>query len=231
MRRLSSFSLAVVLAATSLIGASAASAATKSPAEVLRLSISAMHSAGSFHYESTASVGGVVAITLSTDSALNYGDQVQKLGGGVETTRLIGKTLYMNADAKAYAADFGVKKTTLANEWVLVPSSNKNYANISSAILVPSVLQQLVDVNHLKEVGVGSVNGQAALKIRGDAGASGTETVYVSTAAPYLPIAVAAVGTEDGEKVSDELVFSKWGEKFSVAKPAKFAVATNVTFP
>jgi hypothetical protein len=231
MRRLSSISLAAVLAATTFVGASAASGATKSPAEVLQLSISAMHSAGSFHYESTASVGGVVAITLSTDSALTYGDQVQKLGGGVETTRLIGKTLYINADAKAYSADFGVKKPTLANEWVLVPSSNKNYANISSAILVPSVLQQLVDVNHLKEVGVGSVNGQTALKIRGDAGASGTETVYVSTAAPYLPIAVAAVGTEDGEKVSDQLVFSKWGEKFKVAKPSKFVVATNTTFP
>jgi hypothetical protein len=190
-----------------------------------------MHSAGSFHYESTASVGGVVAITLSTNSALTDGDQVQKLEGGVETTRLIGKTLYMNADAKAYAADFGVKKTTLANQWVLVPSTNKNYSNISSAILVPSVLQQLVDVNHLKEVGVGTLNGHTAIEIRGDAGASGTETVYVSTAAPYLPIAVAAVSTEDGEKVSDELVFSKWGEKFTVAKPAKFVTATNSTFP
>jgi hypothetical protein len=231
MRRLSSYSLAAVLATSSLVGVSAASAATKTPAEVLRLSVSAMHAAGSFHYESTASVGGVTAITLSTNSALTDGDQVQKLEGGVETTRLIGTTLYMNADAKAYSADFGVKKTTLANEWVLVPSSNKNYANISSAILVPSVLQQLVDVNHLKEVGVGSVNGQAALEIRGDAGASGTETVYVSTAAPYLPIAVAAVSTEEGEKVSDELVFSKWGEKFTVAKPAKFVVATNATFP
>jgi hypothetical protein len=231
MRRLSSISLAAVLVATTFVGASAASGATKSAKEILQLSVSAMHAAGSFHYESTASVGGVVAITLSTDSALTYGDQVQRLGGGVETTRLIGKTLYMNADAKAYAADFGVKKTTLANEWVLVPSSNKNYANISSAILVPSVLQQLVDVDDLKEVGVGSVNGQTALKIRGNAGASGTETVYVSTTAPYLPIAVAAVGTEDGQKVSDELVFSKWGEKFTVPKPAKFVVATNTTFP
>jgi hypothetical protein len=54
MRRLSSFSLVAVLAATSFVGASTASAATKSPAEVLQLSVSAMHSAGSFHYQSTA---------------------------------------------------------------------------------------------------------------------------------------------------------------------------------
>jgi hypothetical protein len=231
MRRLSSFSLAAVLVVSPLVSASAASATTKSPAQVLQLSVSAMHSQGSFHYESRASVGGTVEITLSTNSSLTDGNQVQSLAGGVETTRLIGKKLYMNADAKAYAADFGVKKTTLANKWVLVPSTNKNYANISSAILVSSVMQQLVDVNHLKEVGIGTVNGQTALKIQGDAGASGTETVYVSTAAPYLPIAVAAAGTEDGQKVSDELVFSKWGEKFTVAKPSTFVVATNATFP
>jgi hypothetical protein len=231
MRRLSSFSLIAALVVLPLVGALPASGATKSAAEVLQLSVSAMHSAGSFHSESTTSLAGTVAITLSTNSSLTEGDQVQKLDGSVETTRLIGKTLYMNADAKAYADDFGVKKTTLANEWVQIPSSNKNYSDISSAILATSVMQQLVDVNHLKEIGAGTVNGKTVLEIRGDAGASGTETVYVSTAAPYLPVAVAAAATEDGQKVTDQLVFSKWGEKFSVAKPSKFVVATNKTFP
>ena len=105
MRRLSSVFPRCVARGSSLVGASAASGATKSPAEVLQLSISAMHAAGSFHYDSTASVKGSVAITLSTDSSLTDGEQVQKLDGSVETTRLIGKTLYMNADAKAYAVD------------------------------------------------------------------------------------------------------------------------------
>jgi hypothetical protein len=230
MRRLSSLSFVAVLVASSLF-AVAASGTTKSAAKILQLSISAMHAEGSFHYDSTASFAGHVAITLSTNSSLKKGDQIQILDGGVETTRLIGKTLYMYANAKAYASDFGVKKTTLADEWVLVPSTNKNYANISSAILVPSVLQQLVDVDDLKEIGVGKVNGTTALEIRGNAGASGTETFYVSTTSPYLPIAVEAKTTEDGEKVSDELVFSKWGEKFTVAKPPTYVVATNASFP
>ena len=231
MRRFSLFSLIAALAIPSVIGTTAASAAAKTPAQILQLSVSAMHSEGSFHYKSTASVGGVVAITLSTDSSLTDGDQVQKVDGSVETTRLIGKALYMNADAKAYDEVFGIKKTTLANEWVLVPSSNKNYSEISSAILVPSVIQQLVDVNQLKAVGSATVNGQTTLEIRGNAGASGTETLYVSTTAPYLPVAVSAVSTDDGEKVLDELAFSKWGEKFTVAKPSKFVIATNTTFP
>lgn len=230
MRRLSSLSVIAVLVVISLF-ASAASGTTKSAAKILQLSVSAMRTEGSFHYDSTASFGGHVEIALSTNSALTEGDQIQILDGGVETTRLLGKTLYMYANAKAYAVDFGVKKTTLADEWVLVPSTNKNYANISSAILVPSVLQQLVDVDDLKKIGVGSVNGKTALEIRGNAGASGTETFFVSTTAPYLPIAVEAKTTEDGEKVSDELVFSKWGEKLTIAKPATYVVATNATFP
>jgi hypothetical protein len=173
----------------------------------------------------------VVALKLSTDSSLTKGVQVQTLDGGTETTRLIGKTLYMYANKKAYVQDFGVKKPTLENEWVLVPSTNKNYGNIAEAILVPSVMQQLVDIGSVKDVGAVTIDGQSAIALRGDAGASGTETVYVSTKAPYLPIGVSAQASEDGRKITNELVFTKWGEKFNVPAPSKYVVATDKTFP
>jgi hypothetical protein len=230
MRRLT-LVVPVVVVALGSWSAGASGASSKTPAEILQLSVSSMHSEGSFHYNSTSSIAGVVALTLSTDSALKYGDQVQTLDGGTETTRLIGKKLYMYANARAYIQDFGVKKPKLANEWVLVPSTNKNYGNIADAILVPSVMQQLVDVGTLKEAGQATVDGQTALALRGNAGASGTETVYVSTTAPYLPIAVVADSTEDGRKITNDLVFSKWGEKFTVKTPSKYVVATKRTFP
>lgn len=230
MRRLTLVVPVVVVALSSWsVGASGAS--TKTPAEILQLSVSSMHSEGSFHYNSTSSIAGVVALTLSTDSALKKGDQVQTLDGGTETTRLIGKKLYMYANARAYEQDFGVKKPTLANEWVLVPTTNKNYANIADAILVPSVMQQLEDLGTLKEAGDATIDGQTTLALRGNAGASGTETVYVSTAAPYLPVAVLADATEDGKKITNELVFSKWGEKFTVKTPSKYVTATKKAFP
>ena len=127
MRRLTLVLPAVVVAlATWSAGASASS--TKTAEEILQLSVGSMRVAGSFHYTSTSSIGGKVALSLSTDSSLKDGVQIQKLDGGTETTLLIGKKLYMKANAKAYAQDFGVKKTTLANKWVLVPTTNKNYA-------------------------------------------------------------------------------------------------------
>jgi hypothetical protein len=229
MRRLT-LVLPAVIVAFGTWSAGASGTSTKTPAEILQLSVSSMHNQGSFHYNSTSSIAGVVALTLSTDSALKYGDQVQSLDGGTETTRLIGKKLYMYANARAYEEDFGVKKPTLANEWVQVPSTNKNYGNIADAILVPSVMQQLVDVGSLKEAGEATVDGKKALALR-NTGSSGTETVYVSTSAPYLPIAVVADATEDGRKITNDLVFSKWGEKFTVKKPSKYVVATKKTFP
>jgi hypothetical protein len=219
--------IALLLATSSL----SASAASKTAAQILQISVSSMQTEGSFHYDSTSSIAGKVALSLSTDSSLTYGTQTQTLDGGTETTRLIGKTLYLYANAKAYAEDFDVAKTTLANKWVLVPSTNKNYGNIADAILVKSVMQQLVDIGSVKDVGAVSFDGQTALALRGDAGASGTETIYVSATAPYLPIGLSAEATEEGHKIINELVFSKWGEKFSVKAPSTYVIATKKTFP
>jgi hypothetical protein len=230
MRRLTLVLPAVVVAlATWSAGASASS--TKTAEEILQLSVGSMRVAGSFHYTSTSSIGGKVALSLSTDSSLKDGVQIQKLDGGTETTLLIGKKLYMKANAKAYAQDFGVKKTTLANKWVLVPTTNKNYANIAEAILVPSVMQELVDIGSVTNAGDVTVGGQSAVALKGNAGASGIEYIYVSLKKPYLPLGVSAQATQDGKKLTNELVFSKWGEKFKVTAPSSYVVATRKTFP
>jgi hypothetical protein len=230
MRRLTLILPAVVIAlATWSAGASASSA--KTAEEILQLSVGSMRVAGSFHYTSTSSIGGKVALSLSTDSSLKDGVQIQKLDGGTETTLLIGKKLYMKANAKAYAQDFGVKKTTLANKWVLVPATNKNYANIAEAILVPSVMQELVDIGSVTNAGEVTVAGQSAIALKGNAGSSGIEYIYVSLKKPYLPLGVSAQATQDGKKLTNELVFSKWGEKFKVSAPSSYVVATKKTLP
>jgi hypothetical protein len=230
MRRLT-LVLPALVVALAMWSASASAASAKTATEILQLSVGSMRVAGSFHYTSTSSIGGKVALSLSTDSSLNDGVQIQKLDGGTETTLLIGKKLYMKANAKAYAQDFGVKKSTLANKWVLVPTSNKNYSNIAEAILVPSVTQELVDIGSITNAGEVTVDGQSAIALKGNAGSSGTEYIYVSLKKPYLPLGVSAQATENGKKLTNELVFSKWGEKFKVSAPATYVVATNKTFP
>jgi nitric oxide reductase large subunit len=208
---------------------------TKSPAAILSIATTAMRSAGTFHYASETKISGVVEATIATDSSASEGTQTQKSAGGIETTKLIGKNLYIEADKTAYTQDFGVKNSTLANKWVFVPVSNKNYVNISSAVLLSSVIHEVEGFSKLTDAGVVTVDGQKAVAIEGDIATnstgSGTQAVYVSTIAPYRPIAIADEGTFNGQKVSSVTLFSKWGEKISVAKPTAFVTATSKTFP
>jgi len=138
----------------------------KTPARILELAATAMKSSGSVHYVSSDSYGGVVQITLSTDSSLTKGVQTQKLGGGTETSRFLRSALYVFGDKTSYAQDFGVKNTKLANEWVLVPTSNKNYANIAVGILLTSVLQQVKGVSAPKDLGVFKIDGPGPWRSR-----------------------------------------------------------------
>jgi hypothetical protein len=228
--------LTVVFGSIPPSSAATAPFGAKTPAQILALATSAMKSAGSVHYVSADSYGGVVQITLSTDSSLTEGVQTQKLGGGTETSRLFGTKLFIFGDATSYAQDFGVKNSKLANEWVLVPITNKNYANIAVGILLSSVLQQVKGVSTLKNLGVFKIDGQETVGIKGALGPSaggsgGSQTLYVSTTAPYRPVALTDSGVVSGQKVSSQVLFSKWGEKIVVVKPTKFVTATSVTFP
>jgi hypothetical protein len=208
----------------------------KSPAQILAVATTAMKNAGSVHSVSANSYAGIVQITLSTDSAMTEGLQTQKLGGGTETSRLLGKTLFIYGDKTSYLQDFGVKNTKLANERVLGPSTNKNYTNISYGILLPLLLQQVEGVGALKDLGLYKINGQEAVAIKGSiqsgpGSSSGTQTLYVSTTAPYRPIALTDAGVVSGQKVSSDVLFSNWGEKVAVSKPTKFVTATLQAFP
>jgi hypothetical protein len=42
---------------------------------------------------------------------------------------------------------------------------------------------------------------------------------------------VSAQATDNGKKLTNELVFSNWGEKFKVKAPTTYVVATKKTFP
>jgi len=223
---------------TFVVPASGATGAlsAKSPAKILALTSAAMIKAGSFHYDQSASLGGSVVIALSTDSSTNEGTQRQTLNGAVETTRLIGSSLYIYASKKAYADDFGVKNSTLANEWVLVPRGNKNYVNISTAILLPSVMNQMFNVTKVSVTGRATVNGVKVVTLKAvesgsSASGAGSETMYVSEVAPYRPIGVIITGKEGGSTVTSEIKFSKWGEKLSIQRPTTFVTATSKTFP
>jgi hypothetical protein len=238
-RQISPIALAVALGL--LVGLSAqAGAATnpfgsKSPAQILARTSAAMTKAGSVHLVNRSSLGGTVPFTLTTDSSTSKGAQTEAFGGGVEKVRLIGTTLFIYADATAFSLDFNVSNSSLANQWVRVPSSNANYSNISDAVLLPSLIENTVRMKSLKDLGLKKFQGQEAVAIKGSPpdttpGTSETQTVYISTAAPYLPIGLKTAFLE-GVNGSGTSLFSKWGEKVNVASPSPYVIATTSNFP
>ena len=234
-----SVAIAVVfsfIGVTGLSGAASAPITSKSPTQILAISMAAMRQAGSFHYLLTKSTPGLAPVSLSTDCAVAYGKQTQSLGRLRDTISLIGTGLYVYANETAWKENFGVKHPTLSDEWVSVPQSNKNYVGVAIDILLPSVVRQIDRVRGLKDIGEFRVNGQLTVALRGAVTASpaefpGTQTLYVSTSAPYLPILVTETGSTQGEKFTNQTIFSKWGEHFVVNRPSHYVVATDKTFP
>lgn len=239
MRRLTPL-LALTVAAVTFGAASPAGATTnpfgsKSPAQILALTSAAMARAGSVHVANETLLSGTARFILTADSATTIGTQHQQFGGGTEEVRLIGSTLFLRADTTAFSLNFNISNSTLANEWVRVPSGNANYATISSAILMPSLIRSTVQMTSLQDLGVKVFHGRQTVAVKGSPpnttpGTSVTQTVYVSTAAPYLPVGLTTVFLE-GVNGAGTSLFSRWGEKVTVASPSHYVTATSRNFP
>jgi hypothetical protein len=240
MRRLTSI-LTLTVAAASFVGlAPSALAATKpfgakSASQILSLASAAMLKAGSVHVVNNSLLSGSLAFTQTTDSSRLVGEQSQEFGSGVESIRLIGTALYLKANNAAYSQSFNIANSTLAGNWVKVPSSNPNYSNIAAAVLLPSLIKNVFTMRFSKVLGVKTFHGQATVAIKGDPpnttpGTSEIQTVYISTSAPYLPVGLKTVFLE-GVNGTGTILFSKWGEKFNVIKPGSYFFATSKNFP
>jgi hypothetical protein len=208
---------------------------SRTPAQILSLTRIAMEKAGSVHVVNKTSLNGTISFTLTTDSSTSRGAQTQVFGAGVEKVRLIGSTLFINADSAAFSLDFNVSNSTLTNEWVRVPASNPNYANISAAILLPSLIKDTLSMKSLKDLGMRIFNGRTTVAIEGfppnsTPGTSVVQTLYIATSPPYLPVGLSTVFLE-GVNGQGQSVFSHWGEKVAVRSPASYVTATTKDFP
>ena len=225
----------LIIGLPSLAQAATGPFGSRTPAQILSLTKAAMERAGSVHVVNTTSLNGTISFTLTTDSSAGSGTQAQVFGGGVEKVRLIGSTLFINADSVAFSLDFNVSNSTLTNEWVRVPVSNPNYANISAAILLPSLIKDTLSMKSLKNLGVETFDGRTTVAIEGfppnsTPGTSVVQTLYVATSAPYLPVGLSTVFLE-GVNGKGKSVFSRWGEKVAVRPPARYVTATAKDFP
>jgi hypothetical protein len=222
--------LAVVLAVSLLLalgGGPSNGLAGKSASEVLAATMIAARQRGSVHQlESDKPSGGG-----TYDVGANEGKQTISDGNeGSATLLVLPGMAYLKADASFLQNQLGTSiasASQYAQHWISFQPSYANWTELVAGDTFASALTDATPVGKLSLTAVRTVDGQNVVGVSGDVaadllptGARGSEVLYVSIVAPYLPVELVTSGTFQGQSVSSTLTFSDWGERISVAAPS-----------
>lgn len=223
--------------AGSATGSSAAAAGMSAPG-LLSAARAALTAGGAVHVDITAKgTGGVV--TFSDDATASGGRQVITIdGSGHATILLIDGVDYVQADAQALQGFFhaSVQQTAqAAGRWVSVRSGDtlgaSTYDDITAGITLSSVARELQFGGHLTKAAPATVAGQPVIGVQApvpaDDGLPGAKMVlYVTNDAALRPVRYELVG---GGSTTNQLSFSRWGEKLTLTPPANTIPASSFT--
>jgi len=231
MRRLhhTVLTLALSVASVSFLPLSAGASGTSSSAQAHSLAFAAQRYLLGLH-SLRGTVAGIINgvflaehVTIAAQAA----EQTLTITGAGSITLIYvdaTKKLFIKGNAAALENIFGVTITsaaTEANKWLIVPSSNSNYASsISGLTLATSTVG--MDFSALKTVGpVKAYHGAHVIELVGKVAAStstpgGTETLYVTAGLPTKPIAMVESSTAQG---TDTLVWSGFNAPVHITIP------------
>jgi hypothetical protein len=209
--------------------------ATKTPSQILVIAAAAMNQAGSVHLLGTVSFPGLHG-TVMLDSADDESTQTIVVGAARETDLVFGTSVFLRGNAADFFKSFHVEHSPLVDQWVQVPSRNSNYESTLSGELFASLTRQTVQLDDVKNLGARTFEGQPVVAISGKLPSSrvfpgASQTVYISTASPFLPIGYGDTFNELGKSGTALGLFTKWGESVNVTRPSVFITATAMDLP
>jgi hypothetical protein len=112
-----------------------------------------------------------------------------------------------------------------AGQWIAVPSSSSEYANAASGLTLSELITNVTPTAPLSLTKLTTIDGKSVVGVSGGLAPwanqySGTLVLYVSTAAPYLPVADVVRGTNATDKLTGTDHMSDYGEPVTVTAPA-----------
>jgi hypothetical protein len=160
----------------------------------------------------------------TTYSGARSAQQTLSVNKATGVARLVNGVLYVRLSAKIIDLQFAKNDPRYANTWISIPSTDKQFPSISSGLLFSSMLSQVRPAGHLTKTPVTVVDGVSSLGLSGLANAelgltSASETLYVSVAAPHLPVELLAAGRSQGVPTTLVVTFTRWGQHLDVAVP------------
>ncbi len=222
----------VGLIVTSGSGPSVASPAAK---HLVKVALKATYDAGSFHYVSSFTSGGMTQITVG-DAGNSAGRQVITIGSDTFTVLVTGSACYFKGDERQMVEQLGLPVATAAahaGEWISLSPGDVPYQSVYVAVKTRSALESNIAFAPHSEAGTTTRSGYRVMAITGPMSnqivngqvqkAKGTATLYVTASRPHLPVQYTENGTisAGGQSAKSTLVitFSRWGEPVAVSAP------------
>jgi len=198
--------------------------------------LAAAQVAGSVHVDMTSS-SGTGSTVYSADLSSSAGRQVITItGGGAATVLDVAGVGYVSGNPAALVGFFGFPAAVsarLTGRWVSFRSGQPYYQQVVDALTLGSALGVVRLSGRLTTKGVRRVGGQPVVGVRGTAPSvpgvpAGTKaTLYVATTGRLLPVSY----QEASGSIRLSAVFSRWGEKVSVATPRDAIPVSSVIKP
>jgi hypothetical protein len=215
-----------------------ASAPAMSAARLLSGALAALRAGGSVHVDITSDApDGSVA--FSDDATGSGGRQVITFDGtGHATILLIDGVDYVQADAQALQGFFQAplaQAEQAAGRWVSLRPGEKlgtsTYDDVTAGITLSSVATELQVGSPLSTTAPATVAGQPVIGVQAPLPASDNlprakTVLYVTDNAAQRPVRYELVG---GGSTTDEISFSRWGERLDLAAPPDAIPASSLT--
>ena len=200
--------------------------AAQSGRQIIADAMVAAKAMGSVTSSSATTISGQ-AYSLVTEANLTSGQQTLRVGAAKTIVRVIGEVLYLNDNGS---------DTAIQAQWIEVRSTSSYFAHFNAFILLSSLLSEVAPAGALKTNKASLVGTTPVVGVSGKPNihlglASGTETVYVSTLAPHVPVELVASDVVQGQHETFLITFTHWGKRFNVAKPAKSIPISSTNLP
>ena len=226
----------VVLAGAAALGGwlSTRSSGTVDAAAAQRLvsgALAAAGRAGSFHYVSSSTGGGISQTTVG-DAGPTGGRQLITVNGDTFTVLVVGADAYFRGDALAMVQNLGIPASVArahSGQWISLTTADAPYQSVYAAVKTSDALRDNITFSPRAELGTSTVAGQKVIAVQGamqgiqGQPAHGTGTLYLAAGGRHLPVRYVESGTvgrgTNTTSLRFQFDFSAWGRAVAVVPP------------
>jgi hypothetical protein len=208
---------------TSASAASPGSLTGLSARQVLAVTLHAANAQRSAGSVITTSVLGVT-IRGVTVSGPRTGNVFIDINGHRGEIVYLKGVLYVKFDAAIVRFEFSKSVPAVADKWISLTTASRYYRSLATGITLPSVLNQLTPAGPVTVSGPMVLDGRSVLAVSGTPNATvglsgGTQTLYVSVTAPFLPVAGDVTASQSGLNLDIRITLKNWGIPVTVTAP------------